>query len=182
MKPDRLVYMLLMALFMALPLAANADSFSTIATQARTKYAAAQEALQRGVAALVARKGPQFREIASIENDLQQAYIERADLRFRYLLAHDPHRIILNEGVSRFANFDWTAVDTLVLSKHDPAYARLEEKILALEKKNDRYPDWSKYRTWFRGTLTKSGEYQALLDDWKTRRRAVAELLSQYRP
>lgn len=183
MKTNMFKTILLAALLaIVTPFAASADSFHDIATQARTKYAAAQESWQRGLVELVTRTAPNFREIATVERDLQLAYIEQSTARFRYLLEHDSQRIILTNGVSQFANFDWSDKDTKTLLDSDLAYPQLQKKILELQKKNDAEPDWTKFRAWFRDTLSKSEDYKTLLSDFQAKQKAVEDLLGRYKP
>lgn len=164
------------------PLAASADSFYDIATQARTKYAAAQEGWQRGLVELVMQISPNFQEIATVQRDLQLAYIEQNTVRFRYLLEHDSNRIILTNGVSQFVNFEWSDKDTKALIESNPKYVQLQKQIVELEKKNNQELDWPKFRTWFRDALSKSGDYKTLLSDLQTKRKEVEDTLGKYKP
>ncbi|MGP8052443.1 MAG: hypothetical protein ACLQAH_01340 [Limisphaerales bacterium] len=182
MKSRILAPILLAMLFVASQLSASADSFHDIAIQARAKYAAAQESWQRGLAELTIRANPDFREIATVQRDLQVAYVEQSNARFRYLLEHDSSRIILTNGVSQFANFDWTDADTKALAKTDPAYVLLQERITTLEKKNDQESDWPKFRAWFRDTFSKSSDYKNLLADFQAKQKEVEDLLGRYKP
>ena len=174
---------LLAAIFAVVaPLTASADSFYDIATQARTKYAAAQESWQQGLLELVKQTSPKFQAIATVQRDLQLAYIEQNTARFRYLLEHDSHRIILTNGVSQFANFEWSDKDTKALIESDPKYVQLQKQILELEKKNNQEPDWPEFRAWVRDTLSKSGEYKALLSDHQAKRKAAEDIIEKYKP
>ena len=180
MKPNIFATILLgMLLVTAKPFVASADSFHNIATQAWTKYTAAQASWQRGLAELVMWMNPRFREIATVQRDLQLASIERSTARFRYLLEHDPHRIVLTNGVSHFANFEWTDTDTELLTESDPAYAQLQKRIMTLKKKNDEKSDWPEFRAWFRDTLSRSKDYEALLSDFQAKGKAVEDLLGR---
>ena len=182
MKTKSLTPIILAVFFAISPLSASADSFHDIAIQARAKYAAAQESWQRGLAELVTRTDTNFQEIATIQRDLQLAYIEQSTARFRYLLKHDSQRIILTNGVSKFANFEWSDKDTKALTDSDPKYVQLQKRILELETKNDKEPDWPKIRVWFRDTLSKSGDYKTLLSAFQAQQKAVEDLLGGYKP
>ena len=171
------------ALVMGLcPLSASADHSRDTAVQAHALYTAAQTAWQRDLADLVTRTNPDFREIATVQRDLQLAYIEQSGVRFKYLLEHDSKRIILTEGVSRFANFDWTDSDTKALEKMDSSYALLQEKVANLKKKNDQQTDWAKFREWFRETLSKSDAYKTLAGNLQAKNKEVMDLLGKYKP
>lgn len=159
-----------------------ANSFHEIAQQAHAKYAAAQEIWQRDLAEQTAKANPEFRELATVQRDLQLANIEQKKARFPYLLEHDPSRIVLTGGISKFANFEWTERDTQSLASTSPTYSQLQKKIEALEKQNGIQPDWPKFRTWFRETFSKSDEYKKLLDDFKAEQKEVEDLLGKYKP
>lgn len=174
---------IILALFPAISsLSASTNGFHDIATQSRAKFAAAQAGWQRGLAELVIRARPDFRTIASVQRDLQVAYVEQGTVRFRYLLEHDPNRVILTNGVSGLANFAWTDSDTQSLAKVDPSYLLLQKRIATLEKQNDQEPDWPKFRAWFRETFSRNSDYQALLTDFQARQKEVEELLGKYKP
>ena len=91
---------------------ATAADFAETARKAQAAYAAAQREWQIGLAALAVEQRPEFEAIAKAQRDLQVAYIERRTSRFEYLMAEDPSRIVLTEGLSPFINFDWTDEDT----------------------------------------------------------------------
>ena len=182
MKSNILAPILLAILFAASSLSARADSFHDIAVHARAKYAAAQERWQRDLAELVKRANPNFEEIAFIQRDLQLAYVEQGNVRFRYLLDHDFHRIILINGVSQFSNFGWTDADSKALSVSAPTYVQLQKRIEVLKKKNDEESDWPKFREWFRDELSKSGDYKTLLSNFQAEQKAVEDLLGKYKP
>ena len=161
---------------------ADADSFHEIADQARVKYAAAQQKWQNGVCNLTARMNPAFREIAWAQRDLQLATIEERTARFRYLLAHDPHRIVLTNGIPQFANFEWTDSDAQALAESDPSYVALHSRVEAYEKRNNAQAGWQEFRAWCRETLSKSKEHKTLLSDFMAKQKEVEALLQQYKP
>ncbi len=160
--------------------AAGGDRFTDIAKKARAEYTVAQEEWQRSLAELVIRTHPEFAAVASAQRDLQLAYIELRTARFEYLLEHDPSRIVLTDGLSKFTNFEWSDHDTETLIEADPSYAALERKVSALRKKNDEQTDWPEFRKYFRNTLSKSNEYQDLLKEFVSRTKEVEVLLQSY--
>ncbi len=158
---------------------ATAADFAETARKAQAAYAAAQREWQIGLAALAVEQRPEFEAIAKAQRDLQVAYIERRTSRFEYLMAEDPSRIVLTEGLSPFINFDWTDEDTQTLREADPA--ALDVKVAALRKSNDDQRDWSSFREYFRNTLLKSKEYQALFSAFMEKQKAVEALLDAYK-
>ena len=110
---------------------ASAAEFAETARKARAAYAAAQLEWQRGLAQLVIEKRPDFEAVATTQRDLQVAYLELRSTQFEYLLANDPSRILLTEGLSRFTNLALSDEDTRTFREADPGYAALEVKVAA---------------------------------------------------
>ena len=145
---------------------ATAADFAETARKAQAAYAAAQREWQIGLAELAVEQRPEFEAIAKAQRDLQVAYLERGTSKFEYLMAEDPSRIVLTEGLSQFINYDWSDEDTQTLRETDPGYAALDVKVAALRKSNDDQREWPSFREYFRNTLLKSKEYQALFSEF----------------
>ena len=138
---------------------ATAADFAETARKAQAAYLAAQREWQIGLAELAVEQRPEFEAIAKAQRDLQVAYLERGTSKFEYLMAQDPSRIVLTEGLSQFINYDWSDEDTQTLREADPGYAALDVKVAALRKSNDDQRDWGSFREYFRNTLLKSKHY-----------------------
>ena len=162
--------------------AATAAEFAETAGKAQAAYAAAQREWQIGLAELVIEQRPEFEAVATAQRDLQTAYLERRTFQFEYLLADDPSRIVLTEGLSQFINYAWSDEDTQTLREADPGYAALEVKVAALRKRNDDQRDWPSFRDYFHNTLVKSKEYQALLSEFMEKQKAAEALLDVNEP
>ena len=161
---------------------ATAADFAETARKAQAAYAAAQREWQIGLAELAVEQRPEFEAIAKAQRDLQVAYLERGTSKFEYLMAEDhPSRIVLTEGLSQFINYDWSDEDTQTLREADPGYAALDVKVAALRKSNDDQRDWGSFREYFRNTLLKSKEYQALYSAFMEKQKAVEALLDAYK-
>ena len=89
---------------------ATAADFAETARKAQAAYAAAQREWQIGLAALAVEQRPEFEAIAKAQRDLQVAYIERRTSRFEYLMAEDPSRIVLTEGLFHYINSAWSSI------------------------------------------------------------------------
>ena len=161
---------------------ASASDFAKTARRAQGTYTTAQIEWQHGLAELVTGKRPDFEAVATIQRDLQVAYLELRTARFEYLLANDPSRLVLTKGLSRFTNFAWSDEDTQTLRQADPGYAALEAKVAALRKRNDDQPDWPSFREYFRNTVVKSKEYQTLLSELTEKQKAAEALLDVSNP
>ena len=157
---------------------AGADDLTEAARTVRATYTASQIEWQRGLAELVIRMRPDFEDVATLQRDLQLAYVELGTARFESLLEEDPSRIVLTGGLSAFANFRWSEEDTEILMADDASYAALEKKVAALRKRNDDHPSWPSFREYFRNSLSKTREYQALLGRFMEKQKAVVELLA----
>lgn len=75
----------------------------------------------------------------------QEMQIENANQRtaqFYYLSAHDPGRIVRNQGFSAFINFEWTDQDEARLTAEDKEYRKRQKKIDKLREKLDKNPDF----------------------------------------
>ena len=158
----------------------NADTPDEIAKRARREYATAQARWQYDLAELVIRTHPVFETTAIAQRDLQLAYIEQQAVRFEYLLDHNPSRIALTEGLSAFANFEWSDEDNKALIETDPSYAELEKRVSELRKKNDEQADWPQFREYFRDTLSKTKEYERLLNEFAQKQKEVEDMLQEY--
>ncbi len=176
-----LIHILHIAAFISsTPAILNGD-YQKTADSAWTVYISAQKEYQYGLAELIASKNPTYREIAVIARDLQLEYIESRTMEFQYLLHHDPDRIILKDGISRFANYDWPAADSIKLSKKSSKYRHAQKRLAELKVKNERYSNWPAYRTWIRDSLSKDQEYIGLTNSFNSRLKEVESILGQAR-
>ena len=80
-------------------------------------------------------------------------------------------------GGAQFINYAWSDEDRQTIREADPGYAALEVKVAALRKRNDDQREWPSFRDYFRNTLLKSKEYQALLSEFMEKKKAVEALL-----
>ncbi len=68
-------------------------------------YVVAQKRLQFGLARLLAHKWPELEGVANFQRDQQFAALELRNKKFQYLLKHSPDRIVMDEGLTAFAEF-----------------------------------------------------------------------------
>ncbi len=162
------------------PTILNGD-YQKTADSAWTMYISAQKEYQHGLAELIAGKNPTYREIAVIARDLQLEYIESRTMEFQYLLHHDPDRIILTNGISRFANYDWSPADSIKLSKKSSKYRHAQKRLAELKVKNESYSNWPAYRTWIHDILSKDQDYIGLMNSFNSRLKEAESILGQAR-
>jgi hypothetical protein len=89
-------------------------------------YAVAQKRFQYDLAKLLEDGWPQLGEVAGLQRDLQFALIELNNLRFQFLLENDPDRLVIDQGLDTFVEFEWTEKDGRALRDQDERYAKLE--------------------------------------------------------
>jgi hypothetical protein len=89
-------------------------------------YVVAKKRLQFDVTRLVSDKWPELGGVARLQRDQQFTMIEIRNLKFRYLLENDPQRLVMDDGLSTLANFEWTDEDTEALRASEPKFAVLE--------------------------------------------------------
>jgi hypothetical protein len=81
-----------------------------------------------------------------LQRDLQISLNDARTLRFYFLLEHDPGRIVRDEGVAAFINFDWSDEDDDQLRALSLEYTALEKRIEELRRQSDGHPDWPQAR------------------------------------
>jgi hypothetical protein len=103
-------------------------------------YIVAKKRLQTDLAKLLTDKWPDLKGIAALNKDQQFALIEKLNMKFLYLVEHDPGRIVLDDGMSVFSNFAWAESDTDKLRETDPKFAKLETWIAEIDKAIAEHP------------------------------------------
>ena len=126
-----------------------------------TEYADAQRTWQRSLNDAIVSARAEFTQLAQLSAELQLAMIDRAEVRFRYLLDQAPDRLQLDGGLAGFVNvgLGWSDEDNVALIAGDPDYRTLEERISRLRADNDARSDWSELRTYFRTEFRPSESY-----------------------
>ena len=124
------------------------------------KYINAKVKYQDDLAALFAETHPELKDLIVINHDLQVTMTLIRQRRFYYLLEINPYKIIRNQGISKWTNFNWSEKDEETLVKKDPKYAALSKVKDDLYEKNQGHPDWPAYRKAF----TEEGESQRYKD------------------
>jgi hypothetical protein len=89
-------------------------------------YVVAKKRFQFDLSRLLAGTWPELEGVARLQRDQQFAMIELRNMKFQYLLENDPDRIILDDGLSAFANFDWTEEDDEALREANADFAKLQ--------------------------------------------------------
>ena len=103
-------------------------------------YVVAQKRLQFDLARLLAYKWPELEGVANFQRDQQFAALELRNKKFQYLLKHSPERIVMDEGLTAFAEFEWTEKDDDKLLATDPSFAKLQQWAEMNAERLSRHP------------------------------------------
>jgi hypothetical protein len=141
-----------------------------------TTYAQAQRQWQQELADFLLSQRPDLNEVITASRDLQLALIDRRSLEFHYLLATHPERIVIDRGISQFANFHWTDQDGLALSRNNPDYAIAVNRVELLRQRTDANPQWPALREANRH-LANLPDYQKVYARFEQRLKAAEKLL-----
>jgi hypothetical protein len=150
------------------------------AEKAWTAYTQAQRQWQQELADLLSSRRPDLKEIILVNRDFQFALIERRSLEFRYLLAMHPERNVGDQGISRFANYDWTDKDASALRRSNPAYEAATKHVEALRQRGDEHPQRPALREAYQA-LAKEADYQEMYGRFELRVKAAEKLLTESR-
>ena len=142
---------------------AHGDAFADCIRQAASVSLAARTEFQRDLRDLIVKQKPEFKTLATINQDLQIRLAEARFAKYDYLLEHARERIDTNHGLSRFGNFEWSDEDTEKFKNESDSYRALETRIAALRAQNDGHPDWPELREHFRSYLNSSEAFKDLM-------------------
>jgi len=144
--------------------------------EAREKYADAQKKYQNDLYALFLPKWPDLKPVIEVNRNLQVALVDSSTMKFYYLLKHNPNGIVRNQGVSTFANFDWTDEDTQMLRSADLAFTALDDRIKELRISNDGHSMWPEFRNRFK-SIVNDKEYISITNSLDQSVAEVEQLL-----
>jgi hypothetical protein len=150
------------------------------AEKAWTAYTQAQRQWHQELVDLLFNRRPDLKEIILVNRDLQFALIERRSLEFRYLLAMHAERIVGDQGISRFANYDWTDKDASALRRSNPAYETATKHVEALQQRSDEHPQRPALREAYQA-LAEEADYQEMYGRFELRVKAAEKLLKENR-
>jgi hypothetical protein len=89
-------------------------------------YVFAKKRFQFDLSRLLSDTWPQLEGVARLQRDQQFAMLELRNMKFHYLLETDPGRIVLDDGLTPFAEFDWTEADDEALRAANPDFVKLQ--------------------------------------------------------
>lgn len=141
-------------------------------------YTDAQRHWQQELAEFLTRHQPELKDLIALNRDVQLAMIEKRSLEFQYLLKVDPERIVTDQGMSRFTNFDWDNQDAQELRQVNPAFAQVEERIKDLRQRSDSHPQWPVLREAHQ-SLAKDPEYEVIYDRFQEKVTQAEQILAE---
>ena len=136
------------------------------------RYADAKRQLQNGLHDLIVETRPELAGTAQTYRDMQLTLIELRSAKFKYLMATDPARIVRDQGLVAFVNFDWTERDAEGFAL-ETAHAELQLQVKRLKESNNSDPRWPEMRTHF-VTLSASSEYRQIMQTFMDAQNLIA--------
>lgn len=149
--------------------------------EAREKAAAAQQRFQQDMYDMLASRWRHLEGLAAVQRDLQLALIDARTRRFYFLLEHDPERIVRDQGISPFLNFEWTPEDNHQFRADSSEYVELEKRIKKLRGRSDGHPQWPEAREKAL-SLQSEADFQHAMERLKKAFEEVETLLDAGRP
>jgi hypothetical protein len=131
-------------------------------------YVVAQKRLQFDISRMLGDGRPELEAVAGLQRHQQFALIELRNMRFQYVLATDPERLVYDRGLSEFAEFEWNDADDEALREANPDYAKLErwaEKNAARLAEHPDLPASGEQLV----TLQRGERYRSMLERYQAR-------------
>jgi hypothetical protein len=141
-------------------------------------YVVAQKRLQFDIAKMLGREWPEMQSVAGLERDQQFALIELHNMKFQYLMIYDPDRIIYDDGISRFAGFEWTDDDSEALRDLNPDFEKLERWAVLNAKRLAEHPDQGLTEQRL-SSLQRDERFQLMMDRYEERMEDLAAALER---
>jgi len=104
-------------------------------------YVVAQKRIQVDLFKLIVDKWSDLEFIATLHRDHEVTLVQQNDMKFQYLVATDPGRIVLDKGLYEFTNFDWKESDSDRLRETNPEFGKLEDRLVKINKQMSEHPD-----------------------------------------
>lgn len=133
---------------------------------------------QEKLASLLLKEIPAAKEIILIQRDLQLVMIKMRSEKFYYLLENDPDRIVKDQGLSKWINFEWTKEDEEKLLLTNNKFKRLTAEYEVLMKNNQGHKQWPNARKKF-STIRETEDYITLQENLMNSLKAVGEELKK---
>ncbi len=155
---------------------AVASGMTDCARDAASDDLAAKTVFQRALRDLIIQERPEFKELASLNSDLQIAYGEARFVRIEYLLRYQPARIDAKKGIGKLSNFAWSDKDEKAFLRASVNNNR-QRQLDSLKSRNESHPDWPDMRQYFKVELSQSDNFKKVLASFDARRKQIETTL-----
>ena len=182
MGKAKLTAIALAAALATAPAPAQAADFATCVASVSQDYAAAKTRYQQDLRDLIVAEQPDLMPLADINMQLQSALAEARHLKMLHLIGTDPKRITADQGLSRFANFDWSDQDTATLAASSDAFRAIDEHTRALKQQNNGHDQWPALRTFAQGPMLKHPGFKSLTERFIATNTSLADRLKACPP
>ena len=105
------------------------------------RYMVAKKRFEIDSFTLFSQKWSDLTPTLTRQRDRQLIQIEIQSMRFKYLLQHDPGRIVTTEGLDALSAFEWTAADNDKLRRRNSDYVALENFLATIDAELAADPD-----------------------------------------
>ena len=119
---------------------------------------------------------PELQSVAGLQRDQQFALVELHNLKFQYLLVYDPDRIVYDEGLSQFADFDWNEADSEALRELNPDFSKLERWAELNSKRLSDHPNVTLVDERI-ASLQRDERYQSMMVRYQARKKDLESAL-----
>ncbi len=175
----KLDYLLLCIFSLIYSTSTFASGGTDCAGEISADYLEAKTHYQNELYELISKTAPDLTALAGINRDLQVALAEQRHNKLLFLLAYNKERIVTDQGMSRFSNFDWNAGDQKSFLKVSANHQTQTDRITKLKEKNNNHPDWPRMRNLFREKLFLKPEYQTIQKELTTQTKTLGQQLKR---
>ena len=152
---------------LVVPLTVSASSTVDVAAVWKD-YTVAQKRFQFDLAKLLLDQWPHLDGVTGLYRDLQFALLELNNMRVNYLMDYVPERLVLDKGLTAFADFDWTEADSEALREINSKYAKLERWVEKFTKDLSNHPDLPEADTRIT-SLQHHDYYRSMIEQYQAR-------------
>ena len=125
------------------------------------EYIKAKKQYQTALAELLLRQLPEAEEIIEVQRDIQFNMIEMRSEKFYFILKNYPEKLVADQGISPWSNFEWSEEHEKELIRTNEKYRQLKDEYGAMKKINQGHRQWSIVRERF-PLIRETDEYQLL--------------------
>jgi hypothetical protein len=127
---------------------------------------------------LVTRRRPDLQVVSDLTKAMHWSLLDQRAARVRYLLAHEPDRIVRTGGLASFISLTWSDHDEANCSADDPEYARLSKHVAASKAQAEDHADYAASRQFLIEELLTDPEYRELVVQLKEAGEEVERMLA----